>query len=818
MKKSLPLLVVGIIVLSGFGTVAITYDMTHDSPTGGKSEVITMAISPLIIEKSDIDYIEVSFKDTTLYLMNPGQPMLPKVVKTVELPFGVQNVNVNVIPKNVQEYEINGEIRPAPVHFPLIAGKNNVVVKSGKDENVYASNELFPSTWYNYYVGCGLNAVGKRVTHVAIHPYPVRYAPALGSLYVAGGIDIEITYEGPGFNPFPTTCEYDLVVITPSKFASELKRLVDHKNKHGVITILETTEDIYNKYNGVDKPEQIKYFIKDAIETWGVKYVLLVGGLKSLIWARPRDDSNQGTRDWHIPVRYNNFFDHPEHPLGDETFQDPGVISDLYYADIYKEGGGFEDWDPNGDGIFAAWGRPDVENDTGLDFYPDVSLGRLACRNKREVKTVVDKIMKYEQKPADPSWFKKMIVISGDGHLDQEDLDIQWDVNSLLDGEYTIYAQSKNPNAIAGPIDIIHVTLDRSVESLISFNHDDHLKTDSYPFFPIAEITSPSEGNILGDTDFYYELSEGKAYGNEFTGWANLEYIDGIMHIRGKSYDPRPYGNVTDIHVWIENKGGEIVFSEWRNSTEMYYEGEWITGERLLQGRGGALYYMPEDFEKIKIWTSNGELTGQGDVIKALNSGCGFAFFSGHGNPNLWSDHYPGVPGNRGHSQVVGLSNVNVYYGPPPFLPMSRLSNIDKLPVVAVGGCHNSQFNVTLLGTLLDRKNTKSMWTYGSPAPECFSWWLIRLPRRGAIAVLGNTGLGYGVSGKDCTIEGLDGGICIEFFRQYSEEDHHILGEAYSQTLTSYINTYDIENLDHAKTLQQWILLGDPSLMIGGYS
>ncbi|GAI93560.1 unnamed protein product, partial [marine sediment metagenome] len=119
-----------------------------------------------------------------------------------------------------------------------------------------------------------------------------------------------------------------------------------------------------------------------------------------------------------------------------------GYMCDLYYADIYEIGGNFSSWDPNGDGVFAAWGRPGVENDTGIDMFPDVCLGRLACRNIREVKIMVNKIINYEKKPADPFWFNKMIVVSRDGFLDQEDLDFQWDVTGLPDGKFTIYAQS----------------------------------------------------------------------------------------------------------------------------------------------------------------------------------------------------------------------------------------------------------------------------------------------------------------------------------------------------------------------------------------
>ena len=823
MKRILPILVVGILILSGFGAVAIADDTIDNTGFVAKSDELSISFSSPVIEASSDEYIEISFEDTSTYLNTPGQPMVPKVVKSIELPFGVRNVKVDVIPQTIQEYEITQEIQPASVHIPLIASEDNVVPNFKKDLEVYSSEEPFPSAWYSYRVGCGLNADNKRVTHVAINTFPIRYAPALGKLYVAESADITITYDQPKENLITTDTEHDLVIIAPTRFSRYLQKLVNHKNSFDVDTILKKTEDIYAEYSGADKPEQIKYFIKDAIETWNITYVLLVGGLKSVIWAKPRDDKNQGTKDWFVPVRYTNLFDNPEHPLLASDVYDPGVISDLYYMDIYKEGGEFEDWDPNGDGIYAAWNQPGIENDTGLDFYPDVSLGRLACRNLFELKTVVDKIIKYEKSPCDPTWFKRMISISGDGFLDQQDLDIQWNVSKLPDGEYTIYGQSKNPLGIYGPIDIVHVTLDRSVESSITVNHDDHLTIDSYPGYPISEITSPSNGDILGNTDVFYEPHEGEAYCNVFSGWANVEYENETMHIRGKSYDPKPYGKITDIHVFIKNEDEQTVFSDWRNNTEMIYEGEWITGERLLEGGGGALYYMPEDFEKELLWASKGNLNNPGDVISALSQGWGFAFLSGHGSPNVWADHYPGVPGNRAHGGFDGLM---VYEKPPNeygVFPMHKILNIDKPPVILIGGCHNSQFNVSIIASKLDffTPYISKLWTYGKPIPECFSWYLVKLPRRGAIATIGNTGLGYGTLGKTSNIDGLDGGICIEFFEQYgiqyNDIGYGILGDAHQRTITNYVNEFDITEDDHAKTIQQWVLLGDPSLRLGGY-
>ena len=73
--------------------------------------------------------------------------------------------------------------------------------------------------------------------------------------------------------------------------------------------------------------------------------------------------------------------------------------------------------------------------------------------------------------------------------------------------------------------------------------------------------------------------------------------------------------------------------------------------------------------------------------------------------------------------------------------------------------------------------------------------------------------------GVDLTTGGGDGWVTIEFFKQYGAEGQHILGQAHKQTLITYANTFDMTDLaaGHPKTIQQWVLLGDPSLMIGGY-
>jgi hypothetical protein len=449
---------------------------------------------------------------------------------------------------------------------------------------------------------------------------------------------------------------------------------------------------------------------------------------------------------------------------------------------------------------------------------------------------VIDKIINYEKQPADPSWFKRIMVVSGDGFLDQEDWDIQWDTTGLPNGQYTISAQSVNPELEEGPIDVIHITLDKNVATNITFNHDDHLNPalqDGYPAPPIAEIVSISNGNTLGNTDYTYTPNDGEAYCNDLYWWANISYVDDVLTIRGKSYDPKPYGNLTDLSVWIQNGTGANVFNATRQHLENYYEGEWVVGEKTLHGRGGALTYISDDFEKNSVFTSNGKWFDQSDVIDEFSKGYGLAYFSGHGSPGWWGDHYPGIPGNRRYGQVAGLLVMQASRYFPfihlPVFPMRKLTNTEKLPVVCVGGCHNSMFSVSLIPSLLDGLLPMNMFTYGSPLPECWGWYMVKMPHTGAIATTGNTGYGWGSEGDVCTIGTGDGWLNTEFFRQYGVENQTVLGMAYSQALSSYITNfktfeYNYWRYDHGwdgidqKTVQQWQLLGDPSLQIGGYS
>ena len=237
---------------------------------------------------------------------------------------------------------------------------------------------------------------------------------------------------------------YDMVIIAPSEFSDELQPLVDHKNSHEVITTFKSTEEIYNEYDAYDEAEEIKYFIKDAIEDWSIDYVLLVGSV------------------YKIPIRTTWFSEEHHGNYWNET-----ILTDLYYSDIYDEHGQFCSWDSDGDGKYGENSEDSPGSDDIVDLYPDVHIGRLACENGKDVKTIVEKIINYETGTYGKSWYNNILYIGGDtfpGHDGNEGEQLNNMVEQIMsdftstklrtsDGTFTSRAVNKELNKGVGFVD-----------------------------------------------------------------------------------------------------------------------------------------------------------------------------------------------------------------------------------------------------------------------------------------------------------------------------------------------------------------------------
>jgi hypothetical protein len=446
-------------------------------------------------------------------------------------------------------------------------------------------------------------------------------------------------------SPKNTASVYDLLIIAPHQYVNALQPLIVHKIQMGIRTHLVTVDEVYQQmfWQGRDNPEKIKYFIKTAKEEWGITYVMLVGDFTL------------------IPVRYvynadNNTF-----------WNEPDFISELYYADLYDSNGDFSSWDSSNNGIYGEWYGA-VAKDQNIDLYPDVYVGRLACRTVSEVNTMVNKIIRYETTTYGQGWFYRMVVVAGD-----------------------TYPESENPN------------------------------------------------------------------------WTGYEGEENTLNA-------------------IENMSG---------------------------------------FIPTKLWTSDGTFTGQRDVIRAINKGCGFLYFEGHANAFEWSSHPP----NDANTWVNGLNTIT----------MDLLRNREMLPVCVVGGCHNNEFDVTRWNIIkglreegfhyfsMNPNSYGEFWKY-TWVQECWGWKLTRVSKGGSIATIGCTGLGMSKEDKQ-SFSGAGDYLEPTFFHEYGENGTRILGQVWGNTITDYLNHYPIDwqtpaakdSAIDAKTVQQWALFGDPSLKIGGY-
>ncbi|MFH1101605.1 MAG: C25 family cysteine peptidase, partial [Methanobacteriota archaeon] len=244
------------------------------------------------------------------------------------------------------------------------------------------------------------------------------------------------------------------------------------------------------------------------------------------------------------------------------------------------------------------------------------------------------------------------------------------------------------------------------------------------------------------------------------------------------------------------------------NDTHHFNEGELIAAEVLEHMLG---------FTAVNVFASEQDITRE-SVNSALDGGCGFAYFCGHGNPQSWNTHYPpdGVNWCTGY-----ITNDMIY-----------LKNKEKLPVVVVGGCHNGQYDVTMRNILagireeglryFSTKGTIGSFWYNEWIPRCWSWQLTVKKGGGAIATISNTGLGthgdgdIDQNGIPDYLEVLNGWMEIRFFQLYGEQHRTVLGENHGDTLTQYLLRFlgNGEQMD-TKMVQQWALFGDPSLMMG---
>jgi hypothetical protein len=360
MKKILTVVILGFFILSSLGVVTGT--------ESGNEIIEKIYFSEPMLQEKD-DFVNVDVTGVTTHTIGNGEPYLPFVNKVFTFPLGTIVENVEVTFSKTQELLLTKKIAPSPT-IHIYSSEYQINNEKIDSQTLYNDIEVYPEERYGYRVGAGLK--GKdRVIYLTITVYPIQYNPNENNIYYSSDATINIKYTLPE-KPVIFPDEYDFLIIAPEEFRPALEPLVDHKNNLNppVKTILTDLENIPDYPEGVDAQEDIKYYIKESIENWGITYVLLVGA---------------GVEGEELfPVRYAWI---PSQPLEDN------FPSDLYYADIYDAEMNFSDWDVDEDGKYAEYPSDMAE----VDVHPDVYLGKFPANNAAEIETVVAKIIEFKE-------------------------------------------------------------------------------------------------------------------------------------------------------------------------------------------------------------------------------------------------------------------------------------------------------------------------------------------------------------------------------------------------------------------------------------
>lgn len=173
----------------------------------------------------------------------------------------------------------------------------------------------------------------------------------------------------------------ELVVIAPQEWLEDLKGYLEQR-KQNVDGSLWSIEQILREEAGVDDAEKIKRFLFRRYSQQKFEHVLLVGDADVL------------------PVRYM-MLDRLTAPAANVAF----YPSDLYFADLTRKDGSFEDWNGEQSGHHADYfGEVNgEENKAGplnfdrIDYLPEVAVGRWPASNREELQSILAKSVRYEQ-------------------------------------------------------------------------------------------------------------------------------------------------------------------------------------------------------------------------------------------------------------------------------------------------------------------------------------------------------------------------------------------------------------------------------------
>lgn len=356
-------------------------------------------------------------------LCTVGLPELPVFTQILEVPLGVE-INVEADVDTAEYYSFEGyNIYPAQPSRSRQDDPNEEFFII--DVDAYQSNENYPAE--PAAIGPGDIGIVRGHRIVFLRLYPVQYNPASKVITTYRKITVKVEYNPPDRNesidprllsePFEqllsaTVMNYkkpvrfagpesmifwdrnnekqagsDYLILTPDAFYisedpdNPIVRLADWKRRKGYMTRVVTLSEMndQNPEGGI-KAEDIRDYLQNAYDKWDPvpTYILLIGDVG--------DDAGNPI----VPTNYG---------LKHEKEEQGRVGTDLHYTRL-----------------------------DGVDYFPDVLIGRLSVDTLQQATQVIDKILIYETSKigfsAPDNYYKDVCLVQlfedfyGDGQED----------------------------------------------------------------------------------------------------------------------------------------------------------------------------------------------------------------------------------------------------------------------------------------------------------------------------------------------------------------------------------------------------------------
>ncbi len=357
---------------------------------------------------SSAEWIELNLPGA-IYAVDEGDPAIPSVVVSLPMDHGqrVKSVQLEIISQVVRNL-------PLPVMPFTIdqSPESNIIVPGTPNELAYAKTDFLPREQVVYKISSTLSS-GKQLAIIKINP--VSYSAAANQLICVHDAKLVVQFETgaekaekslkslraalpsrqeargknssrgaivlmeQGFAPTEipsidgSRVEYIIISPPDEDMVDEWQRLADWKTDSGHPAQVVTTEWIAEEYShGVDLPEQIRYFLRDAYLHWGLKEVVL------------------GADVTLVPTRYAGWSHDQAYP------------TDFYYMCL--EG----TWDANGDGRFVEIAASEHNSS---DFTQEIQVGRVSAKTATQITDWLAKYFVYVQSPALDGYLDRSLML-----------------------------------------------------------------------------------------------------------------------------------------------------------------------------------------------------------------------------------------------------------------------------------------------------------------------------------------------------------------------------------------------------------------------